>query len=175
VNNAGIMKIMNLHHPASSLDDLTSEIVTNLMAPIRLSNLFIQHLSKKPAAAIVNVSSGLAFTPLPEAPVYCATKAALHSFSLSLRVQLLKTTIKVFEFAPPATRTELLSEFNADDMKGIAIMSVEKMVADSLRGMEQDQLEIRPGQSNQMKFMSRVAPDFILKQMSRNIPRLLEG
>src|SRR5437016_9933617 len=75
----------------------------------------------------MNVSSGLAFVPLPISPVYCATKAGLHSFTESLRVQLKNTKVRVFELAPPATQTELLDDFNSEDMKGVSIMKVEDM------------------------------------------------
>lgn len=175
INNAGIMRAINLHEPASSLTDLTREIETNLCGPIRMSQKFLPHLKTKPEAAIVNVSSGLAFVPLPVSPVYCAAKAALHSFTLSLRVQLKDTRVKVFELAPPATHTDLLGDFSAEDMKGVSIMKVEDMVADALRGLAEDQWEIRPGQANQLKLMSRIAPDFILKQMSRPVDRMLAG
>lgn len=134
---------------------------------------FLPHLSQKQAAAIMNVTSGLAFVPLPMSPVYCATKAGLHSYTLSLRVQLKNTKIKVFELAPPATQTELLGEFDPVDMKGISIMKVEDMVSEAVKGMTSDQYEIRPGQSNQLKFMSRLAPQFILDQMSKPVERML--
>ena len=134
---------------------------------------FLNHLKEKPAAAIVNVSSGLAFVPLPISPVYCATKAALHSFSLSLRVQLKKTNVKVFEIAPPLTQTDLLSGFSAGDMEGVAMMKVDDMVGQCMRGMAADRFEIRPGQANQLRFMSRVAPDFILGQLSKPVDRML--
>jgi uncharacterized oxidoreductase len=134
---------------------------------------FLPHLKSKPAAAIVNVTSGLAFVPLPTSPVYCATKAALHSFTMSLRVQLKQTAIKVFELAPPATDTELLKSSDPEDMKGVSIMKVDDMVRVALQGMQKDQFEIRPGQANQLKFMSRLAPDFILKQLSKPVDRML--
>lgn len=175
INNAGIMKMINIHESAKSLDQLTEEIEINLMGPIRLANRFIPHFKTKKKAAIVNVTSGLAFVPLPISPVYCATKAGLHSFTLSLRVQLKNTSIKVFEFAPPATQTDLLGGFQGDDMKGISVMKVEDMVKECLKGMECDQYEIRPGQSNQLKFMSRLAPEFILKQLSRPVDRMLQN
>jgi len=125
------------------------------------------------SAAIVNLSSGLAFVPLPIAPIYCATKAAIHSFSLSLRAQLKNTKVKVFEIAPPATQTDLLGEFDSEDMSGASIMKVDDMVRASLKGLENDQFEIRPGQSNQLRFMSRLAPAFILAQMSKPVDRML--
>ena len=121
----------------------------------------------------MNVSSGLAFVPLPISPVYCATKAGLHSFTESLRVQLKRTKVKVFELAPPATQTELLDDFNFEDMKGVSIMKVEDMVKVAIEGMQTDQFEIRPGQANQLKMMNRLAPGFILKQMSRSVDRML--
>jgi uncharacterized oxidoreductase len=115
----------------------------------------------------------MAFVPLPISPVYCATKAGLHSFTESLRVQLKSTKVKVFDLAPPATQTELLSDFNFEDMKGVTIMNVEDMVKVAVKGMQTDRFEIRPGQANQLKMMSRVAPGFILKQMSRSVDRML--
>jgi uncharacterized oxidoreductase len=175
INNAGIMRSINLNDEKNSLEDLTQEIDVNLKGPIRMIGMFLPHLRKRPHGAIVNVSSGLAFVPLPIAPIYCSTKAALHSFTLSLRVQLKRTNVRVFELAPPATQTELLGDFNPEDMKGIAIMKVDEMVRAALKGMEEDKYEIRPGQSNQLKFVSRVAPDFILRQMSKSVDRMLDG
>jgi uncharacterized oxidoreductase len=134
---------------------------------------FLPQLKKMDSAAIVNLSSGLAFVPLPIAPIYCATKAAIHSFSLSLRAQLKNTKVKVFEIAPPATQTDLLGEFDSEDMSGASIMKVDDMVRASLKGLENDQFEIRPGQSNQLRFMSRLAPAFILAQMSKPVDRML--
>lgn len=175
INNAGIMRNLNLHDTGGDLDDVTLEIDTNLKGPIRMTKKFLTHLKTKPSAAIMNVSSGLAFVPLPSSPVYCATKAALHSYTQSLRVQLKKTNVKVFELAPPATQTELLGDFDPEDMKGISVMKVEEMVAAAVKGLEADRFEIRPGQANQLKMMSRLAPEFILKQMSKPVDRMLSG
>ena len=175
INNAGIMRTINLHGAGDDLESLTNEIDVNLKGPVRLAAAFLPHLKSRPDAAIVNVTSGLAFVPLPISPVYCATKAGLHSFTLSLRVQLKNTRVKVFEVAPPATRTELLADMSAEDMKDVAIMGVEEMVKASIAGIAADRWEIRPGQANGLKFMSRVAPDFILKQLSKPVDRMLAG
>jgi uncharacterized oxidoreductase len=172
INNAGIMRTINFHD-AANLESLTQEIDINLKGPIRMAMAFLPHLKKQGEAAIVNVTSGLAFVPLPTSPVYCATKAGLHSFTLSLRVQLKNTKVKVFEVAPPATETELLAGMNQADRKGVSIMKVDAMVEASIIGIGADRLEIRPGQANSLKFMSRVAPDFILKQLSGPMDRLL--
>jgi uncharacterized oxidoreductase len=172
INNAGIMRTINFHD-AATLESLTQEIDINLKGPIRMAMALLPHLKKQGEAAIVNVTSGLAFVPLPTSPIYCATKAGLHSFTLSLRVQLKNTQVKVFEVAPPATETELLAGMNQADRKGVSIMKVEDMVQASIIGIGADRLEIRPGQANSLKFMSRVAPEFILKQLSGPMDRLL--
>jgi len=176
INNAGIMRMINLQAHSGDLEDVTQEIEINLNGPIRMTKMFLPHLKTKPVAAIMNVTSGLAFVPLPTSPIYCATKAGLHSYTLSLRVQLQKTKVKVFELAPPATETELLTTTsNPEDLKRIKVMKVADMVAAAIKGMESDQYEIRPGQSNQLKMMSRLAPEFILKQLSRPVDRMLSG
>ena len=88
-------------------------------------------------------------------------------------MQLKNTKVRVFELAPPATQTALLGDFSFEDMKGVSIMKVEDMVEVAVKGMQADRFEIRPGQANQLKMMSRVAPGFILKQMSRSVDRML--
>lgn len=170
INNAGIMRKINLQSTENGLDDISREIETNLLGPVRMVKQFLPHLKAQKAAAIVNVSSGLAFVPFPIAPIYCAAKAGLHSFTQSLRAQLKNTRIKVFELAPPATQTPLLTgEFSVDDMKGAHVMDVTKMVVQAIDGLRKDRLEIRPGQSNALKLMSRVAPQFILNQLSKSV------
>ncbi|MCB1325015.1 MAG: SDR family NAD(P)-dependent oxidoreductase [Spirochaetales bacterium] len=173
INNAGIMRTINLHNHKDKPEQLTKELDIDLKGPIGMVDRFLPLLKKNPDPVIVNVSSGLAFVPLPISPIYCAAKAALHSYTLSLRVQLQSAGIRVFELAPPATRTELLGEFSEDDMKGVSIMPLADMVDVAMKGFEKDDFEIRPGQANQLHFMSRLAPDFILKQMSKPVERLL--
>jgi uncharacterized oxidoreductase len=107
VNNAGIQCVLPLTEGEGDWTRAEEEIAINLEAPIHLSALLIPHLRKQATAAIVNVTSGLAFTPLARVPVYCATKAALHSFTLSLRHQLADTPVQVVEIAPPAVDTDL--------------------------------------------------------------------
>lgn len=105
VNNAGIMSAED----ASARRDLAeaeATVVTNFLGPIRLTDALIDHLAAQDDAAIVNVTSGLAFVPLPKAPTYSATKAAMHSYSVALRIQL-EGKVEVIELAPPAVRTDL--------------------------------------------------------------------
>jgi uncharacterized oxidoreductase len=169
INNAGIMWNVNLQDHDMALEKLTGEVDINVKGPIQMIDALLPHLKNVEDAAIVNVSSGLAFVPLPISAIYSATKAALHSYTQSLRVQLGNTNIRVFELMPPATQTELMATFDESDMKGIAIMAVDKMVETFIRGLGNDQLEIRPGQANQMRFMSRFFPNFILKQLSKPV------
>ena len=106
VNNAGIQRRVKLVEN-EDWSQTKSEIAINFDAPVHLSRLFIPHLIERENPAIINVTSGLSFAPLANVPVYSATKAALHSFTLSLRQQLAETPIKVIEIAPPAVNTDL--------------------------------------------------------------------
>jgi len=106
VNNAGIQQRVNLHQATETWRYYSQEIATNLEALIHLSMLFIPSLVSQNNAVIMNVSSGLAFTPLASVPIYSATKAAVHSFSMSLRHQL-AGKVEVIEVAPPAVDTDL--------------------------------------------------------------------
>jgi len=175
INNAGIMRKLNLHEKTEDIEDVTREIETNLSGCIWMVQQFLPHLKNQESAAIVNVTSGLAFVPLPISPVYCATKAALHSFTQSLRIQLKQTNIKVFELAPPGTDTPLFSgEFDEADVKGFSPMKVDVMVQRAITGMKKDELEIRPGPSNMLKLMSRIAPNFIVNMMGKSVERMVE-
>ncbi len=109
VNNAGIMRAEKLLAQQPDLADAEAIVTTNLLGPIRLTAALLPHLQKQPHAAIVNVSSGLAFLPLVFTPTYCATKAAIHSYTQSLRYQLRATQIEVLELIPPYVATDLMS------------------------------------------------------------------
>jgi uncharacterized oxidoreductase len=107
INNAGVQRRVQLLDNKEEWKEFHQEIAINMEAPIHLSTLFIPHLLEKKEAYIVNITSGLAFTPAAWVPVYSATKAALHSFTMTLRHQLSKTSLKVIEVAPPAVQTDL--------------------------------------------------------------------
>lgn len=108
INNAGIMRRENLLAQQTDLDDAESIVATNLLGPIRLAAALMPHLLKQPRATIVNVSSGLAFLPMAVTPSYCATKAAIHSYTMSLRHQLRHTSVEVLELIPPYVQTDLM-------------------------------------------------------------------
>ena len=106
VNNAGIQRRIRLEDQ-EPWETAREELAINLDAPIHLTRLLLPHLLSKPDAAIINITSGLAFAPLARTPLYSATKAALHSFTLSLRHQVKDTPVSVIEIAPPAVDTDL--------------------------------------------------------------------
>ncbi len=164
INNAGIMRNLNLNQDRD-LTDVTREIEINLSGPVRMIQQFLPHLRTRKEALIINVSSGLAFIPFPASPVYSATKAALHSFTQSLRVQLDGTGVTVIELAPPGVETPLFRGEFAEEMKGQKGMDVKILARHAIAGIEAGKMEIRPGLANVLMAMSRIAPQFMLKQM----------
>ncbi len=166
VNNAGIMRNLNLNDERD-LRDVTREIEINLSGPVQMVQQFLPHLKTREQALILNVSSGLAFIPFLPSPVYSATKAAMHAFTQVLRLQLDGTGVTVVELAPPPVETPLLRREFAAEMAGQRGMAVQTLVARTIAGIEAGKLEIRPGLSNVLKTMSRVAPQFMLKQLAR--------
>jgi len=171
INNAGIMRNLDLNK-TRALTDVTKEIEINLSGPIRMVQQFLPHLKTRPGSAIVNVSSGLAFVPFPMSPVYCATKAALHSYSQSLRIQLKGSGITVIELAPPGVETPLFRGEFEEELKNEKGMDVVRLANLAILGIESGKLEVRPGMSNMLKAMSRIAPGFILNQMAKiGIPK----
>jgi uncharacterized oxidoreductase len=112
VNNAGIQRRGNPLTDTSSWAEISSEIDINFSGPIHLCSLFIPHFQKQKESAIMNVTSGLAFIPPAFAPVYGATKAALHSYTMSVRFLLKDTTVQVIEIVPPAVKTNLGGSHN---------------------------------------------------------------
>ena len=166
VNNAGIMRNLDLTR-SRALADVTREIDVNLRGPLQMIQQFLPHLRTRGEAAIVNVSSGLAFVPLAISPVYSAAKAALHAYSRALRVQLAGSGVQVFEIAPPPVETALMrGEFEAN-LNGSKGMSTEALARAAIAGIERGRGEVRPGLANVLKAMSRIAPEFMFRQMNR--------
>lgn len=164
VNNAGEMRNIKLAEQRP-LGELTSEIDGNLKGPMWMVQQFLPLLLQHKDSLIVNVSSGLAFVPLPIAPIYSASKAALHAYTKCLRAQLEGTNVSVVELAPPGTETPLFRGEFAEEMKGEKGMDVSTLVRRAIAGLEAGDPEIRPGVSNVLKIASRVAPHFMFRQM----------
>ena len=127
INNAGIMRIEKLQQDL--LADAEATITTNLLGPLRLTAALLPSLLKQPRATVMTVSSGLAFVPMAAAATYCATKAAIHSYSQSLRYQLQGTSVEVVELIPPYVATELLGAHQATDPNA---MPLDKFIAESM-------------------------------------------
>ncbi|WCM91856.1 SDR family NAD(P)-dependent oxidoreductase [Acidovorax sp. NCPPB 2350] len=146
INNAGV-QYRRSFEDAIALDDLENEVAINFTAPIRLIGEILPLLKRQERAAVVNVGSGLAFVPMADVPVYCATKAAIHSFTLSLRHQLRKTGIRVVEMAPPIVDTGLGSGTRSEGTASRSMMSPEAFASEALVQWENDHEEILVGMS----------------------------
>lgn len=160
VNNAGIQRYSNLIEP-EAWSATSSEITINLEAPIHLTRLLLPHLVSRPTAAIINITSGLSLVPLARAPIYSATKAALRSFTASLRHQLVPTRVEVIEVLPPAVDTDLggpgLHTFG---------VSVDEFVKAAFDGLERGEQEIAYGVADQARRASREELDAIFVRMN---------
>jgi len=170
VNNAGIMRTINLLDHDLNIN-IADEIDVNIRGAIWVTDTLLPLLKTNNNASIVNISSGLAFSPFPISPTYSASKAAIHSYSLSLRKQLEYKDIKVFELAPPTLKTAMFEAYDEADKKGVVTMEIIDVVNIFMKNFMKDNYEICPGQSKQLKFMGRFVPNFILSQMSKSLTR----
>jgi uncharacterized oxidoreductase len=168
INNAGIMRNLNLNKQ-HELIDVTQEIAVNLSGPMQMVQAFLPQLKARPSAVIVNVSSGLAFVPFPLSPVYSAAKAGLHAYTRCLRAQLMGSSIRVVELAPPGVETPLFRGEFEKEMKGQKGMDVQVLVKQAISGIESGKNEIRPGLSNILYLLSRVAPQIPFGQMAKMV------
>jgi uncharacterized oxidoreductase len=121
INNAGIMRPENILTQPEDVADAEAIITTNLLGPIRLTAALLPHLLKQPHATIVTISSGLAFIPMALTPSYNASKAAIHSWTQSLRYQLKSTSVEVLELVPPYVQTELMGSRQAADPRAMPL------------------------------------------------------
>ena len=144
INNAGVQHLYDFRDRNSNPAFPEEEIATNLGAPIHLTTLLLPLLERQTTAAIANVSSGLGFIPLAQVPVYCATKAALHSLTMSMRHQLRNTNVRVFEIIPPMVTSELGSTHRPKEDNKSAMPTMEA-VAEIITGIENDTFELAIG------------------------------
>jgi uncharacterized oxidoreductase len=169
VNNAGIQREMDFTSPA--VTKLTSpkddEVTINLGAQIRLCALFTPILLKRKKAAIVNISSGLGFVPIATMPIYCATKAAIHSFTTSLRHQLRNTSLHVFEAVPPTTDTELDASFAGEKEQAYRGISPQEVAAGIMEGLKADKDEIIIGEAQGLYQAALHDPTGIFKKLNQ--------
>jgi len=170
MNNAGIMLHKNLKVPAADIAGLMAEVNVNVGGVISTTSAFID-LLRANKGTVINTSSALAFVPLPSAPIYSATKAAIHSYTQSLRFQLEETGVEVIELMPPAVKTDMTADLAEGD--GVTVITTDELVKQSFASLEAGALEIRPGQSKQLAFMRRLAPNFINRQLWKASKKLV--
>ena len=166
VNNAGVQRDIDFTKGISEFLAGENEITINLEAPIILSGMFIPYLTGKKEAAIINVSSGLGFIPAARMPVYSATKAGMHAFSMALRHQLSKTGIRVFEAVPPAVDTELNPEGRAGRGVFKANLTPEEYVVSVMKAIKNDVFEAGYGMTENLIKASRTDLDKSFQQMN---------
>ena len=167
INNAGIMNLVDAGNENNDLQKQMQEIEINYNSPIRVLHYFLPQLKKSKSAVLVNVSSGLAYVPFAQAPTYSGTKSALHFWTKGIRPQLKPHNIKVVELLPPVVDTPLAQGADIAEDDNLKPMPPEKLAdifwKDFIKGKE----EITPGISKQLKLMSRLAPNFIFKQLNK--------
>ena len=166
VNNAGIQRDIDFTRGIEEYLAGPNEILINLEAPIVLSGMLVPYLSRAENAAIINVSSGLGFVPAARMPVYSATKAGLHAFSMALRHQLQTVGIKVFEVVPPAVDSELNPEGRAKRGGFKVDLQPREFVAAVTKGLADDIFEIGYSYTLQSLRASREDLDKAFQQMN---------
>ncbi len=161
VNNAGIQRNFSFSQvdPMDIAGDIAEEIQINLTSLITLTAACLPMLKTTESAAVINISSGLAITPKASAPVYCSTKAAVHSFSQALRYQMEDTLpmVKVFEVIPPLVDTQMTRG------RGDGKISPRQVAVETFRGLEANQYEIPVGKAKILRILYRLAPKIAAK------------
>ncbi len=162
INNAGLMRLIDLQDNKLGLENIVAEINTNLSGTVQMVHRFLPHLITRKSAAVVNVSSGIAFMSYSSAPIYSATKAGVHAYTQALRFQLEDTNVKVFEIIPPGVNTNLQNDWVITPNPAM-MMDVDKMVKVIIKGLLKDKPEIKPAIINVIKLASRLVPNLLLK------------
>ncbi len=152
INNAAVQYNFSMLTDGVTGNDISQEVQTNLVAPVELCRLLLPILQQQRESAIVNVTTGLVFSPKKSAPVYCATKSALHTFSQALRYQLEGTSVKVFELLPPLVETQMT------EGRGTGKIAPEQCAEALLRGLKRNQYEIPVGKVHLLRWLWRLFP-----------------
>ena len=167
INNAGLANRIDLQEE-TSYEKLTEEMNVNFNGSVYMTSQFLPLLKKQKIASIINVTSALAYVPFANSPIYSASKAALHSFTQSLRIQLKDTNIKVFEIAPSVTKTQMIDSFSEEELKKMKIMTTATLVENSLKEINKGTYNIGVGETNALKMINRISPSFAIKMLNKN-------
>lgn len=172
INNAGVMNLINTGIEENDLPKQMQEIEINYNSPIRMLHYFLPLLKKSNSPVLVNVSSGLAYVPFAQAPVYSGTKSALHFWTRSIRLHLKPLNIKVIELLPPVVDTPLAHGADIAQDDNLKPMPPEKLANNFWKGYSKGVEEITPGISKALQIMSRFAPKIIFNQLNKQpIPK----
>jgi uncharacterized oxidoreductase len=165
VNNAGVQTLLDFRQP-ETLDHaaITREIDINLKGVISVAAAFLPQLLQRPASRLINIGSGLGYVPLAAAPVYSATKAAVHSFTISLRQQLAGTSVKVIEIIPPVVETEL---HRHQTRRPPRAMPLDEFMSAAMKGLDAGREEIPVGLAKALRIGSRISPALFLNIVNR--------
>lgn len=171
INNAGLMRLIDLQDQTLDLENINREVATNLSGTIQLVHRFLPHLLKKKSAAIINVSSAIAFMSYSAAPIYSATKAGVRAYTQALRLQLEDTHVKVFELIPPGVNTNLQNDWAVKPNPGM-MMDADKLVKVVIQRLLKDKKELRPFLVGVIKTASRIMPNTLLKFGHREFKKI---
>jgi len=166
INNAGVMNLLDSGNEANDLSKQFEEIEINFNSPIRMLHYFLPQLKKSKQAVLINTSSGLAYVPFCQAPVYSATKSAIHFWTLAIRPQLKRHKIRVVELLPPVVSTKLTQDADLTDDK-LKPITPEELADIFWKEYSKGINEIAPGLSMKLKLLSRIAPTFIFNQLNK--------
>jgi uncharacterized oxidoreductase len=161
VNNAAVLNSYDFLGVEDHFAQLEEEVATNLLGIVKVTKLALPLLLRRPEAAVVTMSSAVAYAPASSLPIYSATKAAVHSLSQSLRLQLAGTPVKVLEVVPPWVDTEL-----ATGVQG-AKLSADVVVREIISGLEHGKEEVRVGQVKALSVATRLSPALGARLMAR--------
>lgn len=161
VNNAAMMHICDFVENSGDGRKIEEEVQTNVLAPMKLTSLLLPVLQRQASAAIVLVSSGLAYVPVENLAVYSATKAALHAFSRALRRRLRKTGVSVFELLPPLVDTDLSRTLRMPKIQAAQVAN------ELLKGLEREQYEVRVGLVKPLYIASKFVPSLAERMLSK--------
>ncbi|KQS92860.1 SDR family NAD(P)-dependent oxidoreductase [Chryseobacterium sp. Leaf394] len=161
INNAGMMRLIDLQDQSLDLENINREIAINLTGTIQMVHQFLPHLLKQKSAGIVNVSSGIAFMSYSPAPIYSATKAGIRAYTQALRLQLENTNVKVFEMIPPGVKTNLQNDWVKQPNPAM-MMNADEMVKISIDGLLKDKKELKPFPIRIIKMATRLMPNVLL-------------